>query len=568
MILIIVKNKHFFNLSKSIQVKIIIINLIIFSFISQLYSQTIKKYSGQFEDGIATYEYYENEKLERVYHGSFTYNSKEYKLTGSFKNNKKNGKWSFIKTKAEYIKSLITPEFPIEEIATGSFLDGDMNGNWLYQFKEKATGKILKSSAVTFDRNKLIGKYKFSDLEAKKSIEFTLNKISLIDGNFIFKYKNYGVHFEDIRKYKNGIRYFQIHRNLQTGEILETLDISPSEIPFINDSIALNILRKYDKSICKLCAKYIDSQFDDSEYNGVTNIHFLDEISSFASSYVEFWYEPFSDNPVFSFKKGSNTVYTCFEQNLKSISIFASKVNTKDIDKIDFDSPELIAAKLAEEKEILEQVNEEKSRKIRDSIYLLKVEEKRKKVEIEIEIAKREELEKFFELKESFKMSLEEYNKKEYIGLKELFENFIKDEFTKSKIETVSISGDITIKVDSMFNKNIDVSNFKCSDQTIEKNIMIYLNSYQYPKLVTENYKCNYSIMLSFWTHGEKGKMSFDVHDSSVDFINKEASIKVERYFEELFREKEAGFYKISYIYLKNTTSNLSTYEIIKFKPD
>lgn len=38
--------------------------------------QTIKTYSGLYEDGKATYSYYEDENGERVKHGKFTYNKK------------------------------------------------------------------------------------------------------------------------------------------------------------------------------------------------------------------------------------------------------------------------------------------------------------------------------------------------------------------------------------------------------------------------------------------------------------------------------------------------------------
>ena len=61
---------------------IITICLICFQFES-LIAQDIKTYSGpyeavSFQSGTATYEYYENDNNERIYHGSFRYEEGEY----------------------------------------------------------------------------------------------------------------------------------------------------------------------------------------------------------------------------------------------------------------------------------------------------------------------------------------------------------------------------------------------------------------------------------------------------------------------------------------------------------
>ena len=71
--------------------------------------QTLKTYSGLYEDGKATYTYYEDENGERVKHGKFTYNKTDKGLgvgggmavsyattisaSGNYKNGMKDGKW-------------------------------------------------------------------------------------------------------------------------------------------------------------------------------------------------------------------------------------------------------------------------------------------------------------------------------------------------------------------------------------------------------------------------------------------------------------------------------------------
>lgn len=67
------------------------INLSLFSYLS--FSQAIKSYSGSFENGTATYQYIENDKYERVYHGPFSYKSGNLTLIGKFSDDKKHGDW-------------------------------------------------------------------------------------------------------------------------------------------------------------------------------------------------------------------------------------------------------------------------------------------------------------------------------------------------------------------------------------------------------------------------------------------------------------------------------------------
>ena len=61
-------------------------------------SQDTKTYSGPYEGGKATYQYYETKDLERVFHGTFNYVPDailgEGKITGRFFHDKKDGTWT------------------------------------------------------------------------------------------------------------------------------------------------------------------------------------------------------------------------------------------------------------------------------------------------------------------------------------------------------------------------------------------------------------------------------------------------------------------------------------------
>src|SRR5688500_4151808 len=64
------------------------------------FSQEIKTYNGKFTNGTATYEYYENADLERIYHGKFVnvLENNWTKVSGEYSHNKMHGKWTRVRT--------------------------------------------------------------------------------------------------------------------------------------------------------------------------------------------------------------------------------------------------------------------------------------------------------------------------------------------------------------------------------------------------------------------------------------------------------------------------------------
>lgn len=80
-------------------------------------AQSLKIYSGKYREGTATYSYKDNPDGGRIYEGSFVYTTPYHKITGQFKNNKKDGQWIY----KGYKKSLKL-----------SYKDGVLDG--MYQF--------------------------------------------------------------------------------------------------------------------------------------------------------------------------------------------------------------------------------------------------------------------------------------------------------------------------------------------------------------------------------------------------------------------------------------------------
>lgn len=202
-----------------------------------LNAQNIEKYSGKYENGTAEYEYYENNEFERIFNGYFNYKGRisidfqgacDFIIKGSYKNNKKDGKWSYTISDGVYKETII-----------GQYKEGLMNESWLYEAINSKQG-LHKKSEVTFSNNKLTGKFYYN---GKVNLDGTITN-ALINGFFndscqidsIWKityidWYNGNIEYEDIQKYKDGVLYWRLKRVKSTGEIIEKIDNSD----FINN---------------------------------------------------------------------------------------------------------------------------------------------------------------------------------------------------------------------------------------------------------------------------------------------------------------------------------------------
>jgi hypothetical protein len=123
-------------------------------------SQNIKNYKGNYENGTANYQYYENDNYERIYQGTFSYkgivtdNAKKlnFYISGQYKFNKTDGKWTY--TLADPILKGAT------EIVTGNYVLGKMEGEWTSTTTVNSTKKVIKKITANFKENRLSGETK------------------------------------------------------------------------------------------------------------------------------------------------------------------------------------------------------------------------------------------------------------------------------------------------------------------------------------------------------------------------------------------------------------------------
>ena len=194
--------------------------------------QTLKTYSGLYEDGKATYTYYEDENGERVKHGKFTYSKTDKGLgvgggmavsyattisaSGNYKNGMKDGKWIYKNKTAG--GSITFADFS----AVINYVDGRMEGT-------------LNNAGVIFQmkNNRIIGQVK--KVKKTQNENWTMigqfDEEGFPDGIWTKNYKSYGNLYVDIEKYVHGLLVAKQTKNESTGEITryEFKDVNPQE---------------------------------------------------------------------------------------------------------------------------------------------------------------------------------------------------------------------------------------------------------------------------------------------------------------------------------------------------
>ncbi len=220
-------------------------------------AQITKIYNGDYENGKAIYQYYENNDLERIFSGNFTYTntaktsleewSCKHITSGQFKDNLKNGIWE-VKwdSKSESNKYYIYSGTRI-----GNYQKGLRTGEFIYHAKNNIDGKpseiIVKAN---FKQNVLIGKILFG-----KGIDGEIGE----DGLFKGSWKMMIGGNEYLAEFVNGIYSKLIVRKIENGEILlkySTSDYSDT----LRDSVKCKIfmekhrLKYYDGGLLDLKA--------------------------------------------------------------------------------------------------------------------------------------------------------------------------------------------------------------------------------------------------------------------------------------------------------------------------
>lgn len=197
--------------------------LLLLFFTSFVNSQEIKTYKGVYNDGIANYQYYENDSLERIKHGKFEYvfNNKDYGYKGQYYKNEKTGVWEYYD---------IGPYNEYRYEAKGEIKKDKKNGKWVFTRTEISTKKI-KSYYLYFKNDTVI------NLNIKKpALEIQTDSVGKFVNPVVIRK---GGQEYILEVYKNVIIKF-VKRELSTGEIKAKYLPSKQEICQIIDNLPSN----------------------------------------------------------------------------------------------------------------------------------------------------------------------------------------------------------------------------------------------------------------------------------------------------------------------------------------
>lgn len=206
-----------------------IIKLILMLFPLFTYSQQLKVYSGEYdlgqhpfsENGKATYKYFENESYERIKEGVFSFQGRELKIDGQYKNGLRNGLWKFtITSTSKYLG-----KNPYIIVATANYKNGMLHGKCIYTKSMLPSKKILETSTAFFYENILVGNYTYIKnpefpSDKKISIQYSQDSLGQLQGEYRAEFYDHDKgNIEDIVKYVNGTMIFRLCREKNDGKI-------------------------------------------------------------------------------------------------------------------------------------------------------------------------------------------------------------------------------------------------------------------------------------------------------------------------------------------------------------
>lgn len=229
-------------------------------------AQVVKTYTGPLDGGVATYQYYENENYERVFHGTFKFKGMIGECEGAFKDNIKIGNWKY--------KNTFSHGYPgAVELTDVSYNNGMLNGPCTFIAKYPKSGEVVAKKSANFYNTLQVGDYSFIEYTPHgMSIVCHFNGIGELDGEckvaFTYDLKDY----TDVLKYKEGILISRLLRTTLSGDVIISMrDATRS------DSLTANYLRYYNSKKSVAVVADLIIPFSQKAVGQVSYLDFYDE---------------------------------------------------------------------------------------------------------------------------------------------------------------------------------------------------------------------------------------------------------------------------------------------------
>lgn len=179
-------------------------------------SQVVKTYSGALNGGKATYQYYEDKNMDRVFHGFFNYTGTLYNLKGNYNHGKKVGRWDIFAINKKF--SCWVGSFVTNTKIVGEYKNGALEGYWTYSNSIRFANQVEEDkeiSIASFHNNHFVGKVTYrSNWLQKCTVVGQFDSLGYMSGTWVF---TDGFERDEI-KYLNGVAYWRLWNNTTNGQ--------------------------------------------------------------------------------------------------------------------------------------------------------------------------------------------------------------------------------------------------------------------------------------------------------------------------------------------------------------
>lgn len=253
------------------------------------FAQTLKKFNGELKGGKISYTYYENENSEMIRNGKFNYSKKEtgfsYLISGSFKEGKRNGTWSYSIILTNYESDNSTSYSGTKKL-TMSYLNGLPNGLCTFNSSLKVRYKKYINGAMrwgNYDKSTntkitmnfingiLVGRFNIQDGLSNEFNSGSFNEESFANGNFVST--DNLMQTKTTATYLNGIPTKFNKINLRTGKIIYSLSQDTKLEKLQNDYANGKITVE-------------DIQSDEKYYYKIDTVHSIAPIKTAMETYI------------------------------------------------------------------------------------------------------------------------------------------------------------------------------------------------------------------------------------------------------------------------------------------
>ena len=517
------------------------ITFILLLHIINVKGQKIKEYSGNFEDGKATYQYYENDQMDRILHGNFSYTGALFDMQGNFVNGDKNGKWIINAQNKKYSNSRVS--IKLNTNINGNYKNGLLEGYWQYkntmQFINNSSDKDIEISTASFKNNHFIGKVTYhTNFPVDYNVTGQFNESGVVDGTWIY---TKGEKRDEIRFYK-GVAYWRLYNDTETGEKKIFCDStsfvkefwknynSKTETSTVNGKVYYpdTVLINQEVRVLESNGTYAKKRIINTIKIGDPSMSIegtFNPICIWMQDNVVFYFDGAITNPLYYYKKGSVYPYG------KQIIINECSYYTDCYKKL----------------------------------------KKREQAEKE-RIKKEKERKELLERRKNTNYDLEQKKRSDYNNLETKISELITTEIQKFSSDELTLSGKITFFSDTLGTKSFDFSNLQSNNLDYLKLIKIKLQNFNIHSILEKEYKfntfANYSINSSYYSYN--GEASFKIKEKqgkkTITYIDENPESNIQNTIKNYYRHKTEGKYKISYKIILLNGKTTADFETIQFK--